>query len=123
MLKIISQDNLLFLGQQILTYHQPIQFDWNLRFKVDNKIDIKPIEKKIFTEKSKVEPTFSINEDLNQELVIKNENIILKPENKKETNYKCEICDINIDNSVLFWCRKNKIKFNNQILCRNHQPK
>ncbi len=123
LLKIVSQDNLLILGQQILKYHQPIQFDWNLRFKVDNKIDIKPIEKKIFTEKSKVEPTFSINEDLNQELVIKNENIILEPENKKETSYKCEICNTNIDNSVLFWCRKNKIKFNNQILCREHQPK
>lgn len=106
LLKVISSESLIELGLQILKYHQPIQFDWNIRFKVDNKIDIKTFEN------TKEEPIFSLNEDLNQELV-----------SKKETNYKCEICNTNIDNSVLFWCRKNKVKFNNRILCREHQPK
>lgn len=114
LLKIISQDSLLNLGLEILKYNQPIQFDWNLRFKVENPITIIPIENKI--KENKIEPTFNLikeSEEMVQDIQL----------DHKKNKHECEICNKEIDSSVLFWCRKNKIKFNNKLLCREHQPK
>ncbi len=116
LLKIISSDNLISLGEEILKYHQPIQFDWNKRFNVNNKINIEPIDNNYIDNNSKIEPTLNLIE----------EKKLINPKNdidSKNIKYKCEICNSSIDNSVLFWCRKNKTKFNNKLLCREHQPK
>jgi hypothetical protein len=46
------------------------------------------------------------------------EDASIKPKGKA---YHCEVCKEELDNSVLFWCRKNKEKFNGKLLCREHQ--
>lgn len=43
------------------------------------------------------------------------------PQKPKGKTYHCEVCKEELDNSVLFWCRKNKEKFNGKLLCREHQ--
>ena len=40
---------------------------------------------------------------------------------KKKNIYYCDICNKELDNSVVFWCRKNKEKFKGKLLCREHQ--
>lgn len=42
-----------------------------------------------------------------------------KPKTTK--THHCEVCKQDLDNSVIFWCRKNKEKFNGKLLCREHQ--
>ncbi len=41
-----------------------------------------------------------------------------------ETNtkfFQCEVCDKKLDNSIIFWCRRNKDRFKGKVLCKEHQ--
>lgn len=39
----------------------------------------------------------------------------------KNKFFQCEICDKDLDSSLVFWCRKNKERFQGKILCKEHQ--
>jgi hypothetical protein len=35
--------------------------------------------------------------------------------------FQCEICSKELDSSLVFWCRKNKERFQGKLLCKEHQ--
>ncbi len=54
--------------------------------------------------------------------IVKNTPQLLLPiKEKKISIHTCEICEQELDASVLFWCRKNKVKYGGKLLCREHQ--
>lgn len=57
------------------------------------------------------------------EKYIDNEKDIITSQNNNKKKYECIICNKELDKSVVFWCRKNKEKYENKLLCREHQPK
>lgn len=91
-LKLVSSNTIYQISEKLLSLHTPIQFDWIKKFQL--------------------------------ETYLSHNNSTSLPITKKEPNNKsfcCAVCHTPLDNSVLFWCRKNKAKFNNQLLCRLHQ--
>jgi len=51
-------------------------------------------------------------------LTIENDTLESEPVTKF---FQCEVCNKRLDNSIIFWCRRNKERFNGKILCKEHQ--
>ena len=99
--KLVSRETMEEFGQKIVQLHRPGQIDYATKFSIsiealtpaaESKTQVKPIPPATIT---KAEP--------------------------RAYEKSCEECGEPVDNKVVYFCRINKKKFNNKILCRECQ--
>ena len=112
--KIVSCETVEDIAKKLVKLHKPIKFNWIDKFGVREYLNNSPIEHA---------PAVMTKQKIDIVEPLKNETIpTVESEIKNAPKSQvCAICQTPIDNSVAFWCRKNKVKFNNQLLCRENQ--
>jgi aminoglycoside phosphotransferase family enzyme len=130
--KICSPEVIEQLAKSLVGFHKPIKFNFIDKFGIreflekNNEFEhnIGSINNIKNNNKNNENKNIEIksNQAIEKTIEIKNENKNNKiVKNKK--NKVCETCGVDLDSGVVFWCNKNKNKFNNKMLCREHQPK
>lgn len=99
--KMVYADTVESIAKKVLALHKPIEFNWVDKFGISQYLNNPNI------------PVYKSSNSI-ESMEVKSD--------KKSNTYVCATCSSPLDNGVVFWCRKNKLKFNNQFLCREHQP-
>jgi hypothetical protein len=102
--KLIGQDTLMALGQNIVSLHRGIEFDWERRFRL-NGAKLMPAQ----ASAPKPPPA--------QPASVKVE---AKP---RPPAAHCEHCQTGISSGVKNYCRKNPERFDSRLLCMDCQAK
>ena len=108
--KICSEETTEELAKKIKKLHKPIMFNWAGKYGLDSNFNIEKSEspKVLSPEEKPIEK--QMKKDTSK-----------KEENKEKPKYKCAKCNAELENAVVFWCRKNKQKYNGLLLCKEHQ--
>ena len=102
--KLIGQDTLLALGQQLVSLHRGIEFDWERRFRMNPAKPLAPYSRP--TEKPAATPTET-------KAVAKT----------RPPAAQCDDCQAGISSGVKNYCAKHAARFDNRILCMECQAK
>lgn len=103
--KLIGQDTLLALGQNIVSLHRGIEFDWERRFGLNDTKSPQPRATPVVPP-----PAAAAAEPM----------VVAKPRPPAD---HCEDCQAGISSGVKSYCRKNAPRFDNRILCMGCQAK